>query len=1076
MKMLIFIVVLLVPYIAFSQNENEMTYIDIYDLEGRKIPKALLNRVSIHLDNVPFSLALNTISDQGNLELNYTYRDLPVKENVTINLNNVYVVEALFNILADAGLGLSITPQGHLAIIAVDQAGLSSQETQILNGQIYGMVMDKATGEPLPGANVFILGTNIGAASDIDGFYKILSVPAGNCTIRVTYIGYKSEDLTIKVMPDEKTTINIELEYLALEGEEIVITAQAEGQFKAINQQLSANNIKNIVAADRIQEFPDVNAAESIGRLPGISITRDGGEANKVVIRGLAPKYNTVMVNGIEVPSTDREDRSVDLSMVSSNMLSSIEVIKSLTPDMEANAIGGAVNLKLKEAPDDFTYEIRSQGGYNGLNEELNNYLIAGIASSRFFDNKLGVNVNFNREKVDRSSEQLQANYSVVTTQSKMRLNDVRLRRRDEDRARTGFGLVLDYNSNNSKYFYTSFFSRTQRDYIDIDDQYNAESNTHNYDVAHNRDFQTDMFSNAFQGENLFKPFGLDYSISYIKTNRKEPNSRTWRFQEENAFENQMDQYSGVQGILPYAKNDLSRTYWMDSDLHKRFAQETDFTAALNLTLPYRFNNNISGKFKFGGKYRHKTRTNDEQHLDGSLGYNGDSKRRNLIVDDYLPGIAVRDTDHPWGLITIENIKDEDYKSEILDGKYNIYWAPRLDYLNTVFDGFLDDDIDDDNRLNDPLWIGNVDEYAWDYDFIDNYSAFYLMTELNLGTRLMVLPGFRYEQSRSRYIANETIAPQVFELPNSSETKSKRGNEYWFPLAHIRYKATDWFDVRLSATRSISRPDYRAISPYSFINSTKTSVQYGNPDLKPSTAKNLDAYFSFYSNYIGLFTLGGFYKEIEDLIYSYSWTTVKGDPMIPLAGDAAGVVVSTWMNNKHQAYLKGIEIDWQTNFWYLPSPFNNFVLNINYSKIISDTKYPYNYVDSVPIPTFPFKKVVRVESNRPGRLIQQPNDIVNVSLGYDIKGFSTNFSLLYQGNTTRSVGNLEEQDTFTKDFIKIDLKLRQKLPLKGLEIYCNLSNLTDRYDETYQNEPRYFRDIDQYGFTIDIGLRFKNIK
>jgi len=210
------------------------------------------------------------------------------------------------------------------------------------HGVIKGRVVDSATGDPLPGTNVWIKGTNVGAASDLKGYYTIANVPPGEYTLRVSYIGYETQELSILVRAGETVVKDIALVYgQVLRGETVVVTAQASGQYTAINQQLASNTIANIVSKARIQELPDVNAAESIGRLPGVSIQRFGGEATKIEIRGLSPKYNTVTINGVTVPATGGDDRSVDLSLISSSMLDGIEVRKANTPDMDADVIGG---------------------------------------------------------------------------------------------------------------------------------------------------------------------------------------------------------------------------------------------------------------------------------------------------------------------------------------------------------------------------------------------------------------------------------------------------------------------------------------------------------------------------------------------------------------------------------------------------------------------------------------------------------------------------------------------------------------------------------------------------------------
>jgi len=225
-------------------------------------------------------------------------------------------------------------------------------------GRVTGRVTEKGTGEMLFGANVIIKGTNLGMATDAEGRFVLSSVPAGPQTLVISYIGYTSVEKEINVNSGSTLSIDIELEWVGVVGSDVIVTAQARGQMSAINQQLTSNRITNVVSADRIRELPDVNAAESIGRLPGIAIQRSGGEANKISIRGLSPKFNSVTVNGVRVPSVDTNDRSVDLSLVSSNMLDGIEVTKALTPDLDADALGGTVDLRLKSDPDEIFADL----------------------------------------------------------------------------------------------------------------------------------------------------------------------------------------------------------------------------------------------------------------------------------------------------------------------------------------------------------------------------------------------------------------------------------------------------------------------------------------------------------------------------------------------------------------------------------------------------------------------------------------------------------------------------------------------------------------------------------------------
>ena len=194
------------------------------------------------------------------------------------------------------------------------------------NSTIQGIVSDSLSGNNLIGANVFLQGTSLGAATDDEGAFIIKNITPGVYNVKVTYIGYNSIEVELDLSEPKTYDKNFYLNYTTIEGRAVQVTAQARGQMDAINKQLKAKSIKNIVSSDRIQELPDANAAETVARIPGVSIRREGGEGNKVVIRGLSPKYNKITVDGTNIPSTDMDDRSTDLSMISQYMLDGIEV------------------------------------------------------------------------------------------------------------------------------------------------------------------------------------------------------------------------------------------------------------------------------------------------------------------------------------------------------------------------------------------------------------------------------------------------------------------------------------------------------------------------------------------------------------------------------------------------------------------------------------------------------------------------------------------------------------------------------------------------------------------------------
>jgi len=206
-------------------------------------------------------------------------------------------------------------------------------------GNLRGTVTDSLTKESLIGANVFLLGTSLGSATDIEGNYVINRIPEGTYKVKVSYVGYKPKIYDVVIQKNKTVVFNFNLVPDVIEGTEVIITAQAVGQAAAINQQLASNTIINVVSEEKIKELPDANAAESIGRLPGVSILRSGGEANKVILRGLSDKYTTVTIDGIRIASTDAESRGLDLSTISQSSLAGIELYKALTSDKDADAI-----------------------------------------------------------------------------------------------------------------------------------------------------------------------------------------------------------------------------------------------------------------------------------------------------------------------------------------------------------------------------------------------------------------------------------------------------------------------------------------------------------------------------------------------------------------------------------------------------------------------------------------------------------------------------------------------------------------------------------------------------------------
>ena len=233
---------------------------------------------------------------------------------------------------------------------------------------VRGMVMDSATMRPLASATIIVRGTSMGAVSDQQGRYEIRNIPTGNYYLDVSYISYKRN--TVQLFFAAESEI-ISRNILLVEGTStspiITITARADQETDASARltEKNATALMNIISSQTIARYPDASTAETAKRTSGISITRVRGEAREAIIRGMEGKYNNTLIDGVKVPSPSTNTHDVQLDYLPSDLLQRLEVTKSLTPDMEADAIGGSVNLVMRTAPDQFLLRTRIGAGYN---------------------------------------------------------------------------------------------------------------------------------------------------------------------------------------------------------------------------------------------------------------------------------------------------------------------------------------------------------------------------------------------------------------------------------------------------------------------------------------------------------------------------------------------------------------------------------------------------------------------------------------------------------------------------------------------------------------------------------------
>lgn len=940
-------------------------------------------------------------------------------------------------------------------------------------GSVSGRVIDKGTGEPLIGANVIVVNTSLGAATDYDGKFTIHHIPVGKHILQISYIGYETQRMEVEITTKHLYLSNISLTPQAIEFE-IEVTAQAKGQREAINQQLTSNTIKNVVSAERIREFPDESAAAALSRLPGISLM----DGDKIVVRGIQAKQNVILMNGIQLPSTDMNDRSVNLGFLSSNLLSGIEVIKVLTPDMDANAIGGVVNLRIMEAPKNFRFDILSQGIYNQQDRTYDNYKFWISASNRFFNNKLGVFIQGNADRTNTGNDLTNAGYQKGVDTSGYGFAEYRMLDfafQDEENIITNVGgsVILDYQLPKGKIMLQNTLAHTVNDIARYRTEYDFSENSLFFTL--NRDkHNKELLINALQAEynfgNIKSELSLSHSYSDKNTDiRYGDPGLEFGFRESQGkpfvkYENGNMVYVNYVRARDYMTPEDVYKIQLDPDAWKRspiygwsgmrseaFKQNL-YTAKLDFTIPVSFTQNISGKVKLGGKLDYSKRNNN---VEESYHRVGDPDFYNAVSNFFSYRTISNSSPLMFTDMRNNNYKRGDY---FFDGQFDFEYA--ID--KNLMDSFMPKAVSG--------WLKSrhrAKSERDDFDGKETFKAGYVMGEFNIGSRFNVILGARYEHFNMNYKANFFYVTHAVDGDGvlfDTLNRSNKNDVNIFPNVQMRYKLTEWADLRAAFTKSISRPDYLALLPNIYFE-PGGGASAGNPNLKPTVTTNYDLALYLYSNKLGLLTFTGFYKKLQNVFFQTqfyyqnikAWNVWFPDSSLwrklNVQAPNRSQLVTSYVNNPYPGYLRGFEIEWQTNFWYLPKPLNSLVLNINYTRTWSKMDYQViENIDSVAGTGIRQRHFYLTKSRiYTGRLLHQADHILNIAIGVDYKGFSGRISYNLKDAVTSYVGVRPEEDQLTGVIYKWDMTLQQKLPIDGLSIIFNGINLFRKPVKTYRD-------------------------
>lgn len=909
------------------------------------------------------------------------------------------------------------------------------------------VVVDSLTAAPIEFATWELVGTGRAGYTELEGRFDLDGLDVGTYTLRLNYLGYEERTVPFSV-GERPRQLTVRMMPTSVQLGAVTISAQLDGQRAAIQRQIAADQIVNVISKDRIEEIPDQNAAETVGRVAGVSVQREGGEATKVSIRGLSPRYNSITINGERIPATDAEDRSVDLSMVSTDAIDGIEVYKAITPDQDGDAVGGTVNFLLKKARQKFRGNFKVSNTYNAQQNDFYNPRLSGSLSNRFLDNKLGVIVTGNYQEANRSSDLLTAQYGTlgetVAGDPIIVVSDVNLADQLEERLRYGGSLSLDYDLPKGDLVWSTFYGATDRDQIRYRTRYRVDNGRKEYDLRQ-RSLAQRTLNSSLSGEHPLAGGEFTYTLGYARTSNETPDERTIRFRENGAFANNVDE-GDIGSILGGTRDVLNNTFLNQDRIDETSVLTDKYTGALNYQRDFTYRNWLTGFVKAGGKLRRQGRERDSRRIWTAFDALDD------IRDQFPDEFIINDDDR----ITVETFLGDHDPGAFLDDRFGVPFGPTLDpaVVNDFTDRFAGQFYSEDERLR-----------LQNYRSSETVSAAYVMTKLVVQDRLTVIPGVRVERTQTTF---DGLFGRSFELDgqvliNAVDTTGTREYTEWLPMVQAKYQLREGLDLRAAATRTLARPSFFDLVPYQQIDDINRVVRRGNADLRHTTAWNYDLSVSVYNKY-GLVSLGGFHKVLDDV----DFTRVSRD-VDPDSG-TRGYQLITQNNLPEPVRVLGLELDVQGNLSFLPKPFDGIVGTFNFTLIESETLFPqFETRPGEP----PFFIPVAVDTFRTGILPDQPRSVLNAGLGYEAGGFSGRLSVVRQGQTLFFVGGRAELDGLNRAFTRWDLALKQRVG-EYWSVFVNVNNITNTPEFTFlAADQRFPVEEEFFGWTADLGVRYK---
>ena len=894
--------------------------------------------------------------------------------------------------------------------------------TQVLaDADIQGRITDNRN-NLLTGAQVSIPELKLSRTTAADGRFQFNQLPSGTYTLLVNYLGAMPETRVLVVADTEQRLGDIKLLSASEAIEHIEVVGQSGAVSKALNRQRNAGGIVTVASTDEMGQFPDSNVSEALQRLAGLSVERDQGEGRFVRVRGLAPDYNAVTYNGTQLAAPEAGRRAVALDVIPSDLLESVEVNKTLTPDMPAGSLGGTVEIKSLSAFDrsnDF-YSFTAEAGYNEQQSKTSpkvSGVFSKILDAAGETDSLGIAIAASYAERKFGSENVESGGSWDFDEG---LEEFELRDYSISRERIGLALNLDYRpGNNNEYYLRSLYSRF------------SDSETRQGMIVELADAQFASSSGEAALIRSLKQRDETQSISAVVIGTKQT-SGSWEWLLEAGaskadedtpfnigaadFEQELADGVGFSGskilrLTAPAEAFLADGYELkEVEMGDTYAKETERNIKFDLSREI-IQRNGSVLLKSGAKFSQREKSAEEDVWQ---------------FEDFAD-------------LGISALSLTDYADSAVDyGLGNMGAAINSGSIYQLVSSLDRDDFIDD-----------VESQINDYQVDEDISAAYFMAQWERDN-WQLITGVRYEHEKreatgSRYDAIE----EVF---SANQVNSSEG--YWLPAVVGRYNLSEQSIVRAAFSTGLVRPNFEQLSPAFILEEDDDELEaaFGNPELKALTSNNFDLGIEHYADKLGVLSAMLFYKQINNFIYEAD-----------LAGRGAYAdfaVAETYVNGG-KADLYGLEL----NAIHKVSGFGNWLDNLLLSAnlTLTDSAADIEWFDDGVL----FSREVALPS--------QSDKTANLSLGYETDVISLRLAANYKSKYLAEVGDITDSayDVYSDDHMQLDFTGKWTIR-RGMQLYFNVINLNDEPYYAYTGRKPYNFQYEQYGRTFVLGVQITN--